>query len=64
MIVYLERTEKVLIGVTPDFARIFYDPLTEDEDKASLVALIPNGKTFKHYCDHQEGGSCKAEEIL
>ena len=63
MIVYLERTEKVLIGVTPDFARIFYDPLTEDEDKASLVALIPNGNTVKHYCNHTSNKSCSKEEL-
>ena len=64
MIVYFERTEIVPIGVTPDFARIFYDPTTEVEDKASLAALIPNGKTIKHYCNHTSNKSCSKEEIL
>lgn len=63
MIVYLERLEIVPEGQEADFARIFYDPATEGADKASLVALIPNGITQKHTCLHKEGGSCKMEVL-
>lgn len=63
MIVYLERTEVVPMGEQADFARLLYDPATEGEDKAGLVALIPNGKTIKHFCLHNEQGSCYIEAI-
>ena len=63
MIVYLERQEIVPMGQVADFARILYDPATEGEDKASLVALIPNGVTQKHFCNHDLGGACKKEII-
>jgi len=64
--IYLERTEKVPpgIGDIPDFCRSFYDPATEGEDKAALVALIPDGITVKHYCYHPENEACKVEVLL
>ncbi len=63
MIIYLERLEIVPMGLQADFARILYAPLTEGEDKARLVALIPNGRTYKHICRHDESGSCTVEDI-
>jgi len=63
MIIYWERTETVPMGEVPDFARILYVPATEAEDKADLVALIPKGKTQKHFCNHDSGGSCTVEII-